>query len=1841
MLGAVAFFSAFCVLLFVFSAAFAQTRTDLKGIVPGNELGWEIQELRASVVVSKPTILNLQIYSPGFDPTDYRSSLKGKNELGDERYDKGKGQVRAEFVLLRNGKEIAKQTYGIEPHRWVLFFRGQVEPGIYQLNSRFWGLGKNAFRYRIQTSAPQAAELLVDPALQLYDVRARAGYPLSVATIRGNGWEEPFALEVLPGALPLKVRFYDEDGPGEMLARVRLPDGRVESRQVSGDKSWAYYEINQPGVVRFGFRQNPKSKQYSNTIGFWVDACLEVGKEFFRVVPPRPVTVSVVDTNGRVLDVPLEISGDRIREVRLSAVPGNYELVRLQQQGGEQLGPQQLRFGCAGGSVQFVLQRKPISEPPIQTAGLELEAYLALPDGEQPLDMAVKVGEKLVQLSNGRANLAVPPGLFPLIPQIEGARVEGLNFIALNPGETKKVAFKVYPEVKLTLEANPTTFKVGEETTLVARATTAFPRLLPADLQLGLPNCLEPLGATGITTPISNSREGVLEVKAKAVCKGEFAATASLQPWNSKAEAQIKVLQPATFTLSKETLTPEIAVGSQVVYRLQIKNIGDQAGEVRVRDPLAPGLQGQAVDQVVSLQAGEEKIWRVPAILTGEAPPIVTNKAVLLDAAGETLTEATASVKVLRPKAELSRSLDKRMVVPGEEIEVKLSVSNNGQAPLAYSLSDTYPEWIEPVEPVEFKGQLLPGASATHTYKAKVRFGPQAESQFQATLSSNGGNLTASDSLKRVLLDLEKALEPGRVLIGSDVAFIIKVKNPTDHAIAIDLQEAPDPDLNLQLPDNLKLTLQAGEARELRLVAKPQKVGELDNQVTAFVGGTPASFPAKVTLAVLPILEPVRLSTVTMDFEIRGQGERVLLTHLPPEAAAYELGSARLNGNPIPDPRVDEQGRLYFELPFQAQGVLTYQLRHRDRLPALAEPTITLRTGDREVYVQGQQTYAAWEKAKPLEAKTREGFIKEPLPGTLFRVDKAKVVLQMPYGLESQLSINGEAVDSKSLGEATYDSSQGIQRLEYYGLPLAPGRNLIAVNTAAGSDQVEVFLAGKPIKLVVRPVRLLADGRTPVELEILALDANDLPSGFGPLTVQVSPEPLEPDAFPQESGYQILMRNGRAMLKLKPLASPVLVRLRLAFGELTTQAEFYALGRQNSLWQVQGSIGARFGESIQVFGLARGYLETPLENGMLRGAMDGSIKFKEGLPQVQNGLKPQPDPTGRFPLSGSGSEPQLGLASDDPVALRYDEDGFGVGYYAGQLSVYGVSELPQGTALRAEARGDLSLQGFVGWLPAAIKTDEIVPDGTRYYKLSVPAEQGSEQVILLVGTSQARLEPLKDYVLDGPSGTLTLAKPLWFNAPDFRPVRLRVTYAPLNAAREMGYGVGVRYKVGGFSVGAGAAFLAGQGWRYGVETTYQSEDFGLKTNYSRGSAERAGLEFFGKNGLLEAGGSLTYEGKVQGQAKLGYSLSDVDKVSLEHQASDTNQTGLLYTRRLNDSFSVGGGLGYTWETASLAGLGRLGFNNGALNAELTHAQPFSVSRQAQTRLRSTYALDTNLFAEADVIETWGFGISGSIGLKQKLEAANLSLSYQLPGASGEGNRARFGVEVPLPLSERWSLNANAGYERSLATGQDQLAFGLATRYQTDIFSAALGGETALVGGQTKVVLRAGATGQIDSQQVLSFDATYQVVPLGEGRFTLAYALRGRDVSLLTYSRLISGSEGILEGSVAANYLPDPSFQLRPSAAYRLKLNDPAGNTYQLGLGANYYFTDFLGIGAAAYYQFQPGTSTNATAFSLEGSYRIVDGLWFNLGYTFGGFVGLTPDTYPGFYLRLDFLGGGR
>jgi len=96
------------------------------------------------------------------------------------------------------------------------------------------------------------------------------------------------------------------------------------------------------------------------------------------------------------------------------------------------------------------------------------------------------------------------------------------------------------------------------------------------------------------------------------------------------------------------------------------------------------------------------------------------------------------------------------------------------------------------------------------------------------------------------------------------------------------------------------------------------------------------------------------------------------------------------------------------------------------------------------------------------------------------------------------------------------------------------------------------------------------------------------------------------------------------------------------------------------------------------------------------------------------------------------------------------------------------------------------------------------------------------------------------------------------------------------------------------------------------------------------------------------------------------------------------------------------------------------------------------------------------------------------------------------------------------------------------------------------------------------------------------------------------------------------------------------------------LDDPDGNAYQASLFAIWYLqprlggSDFvLGLGGGAHYLFMPALDSSSYGFSAEVQARLVREVWLGVGYTFGGYQGLTADTRGGLYLRLDLVTGGQ
>ena len=1805
--------------LLLLPVAFAQQ--ELMGIVLGDELGWEIPEIEVLLSVGKDGPVTLEVYSPGFDPDDYRAALDGHAEVGDERYDRNEDELLGEFFLEKDGQIIASGAYQVEPHRWDVLFDGNLAAGGYTIRTRFSGRAKNAFIYRVSTPDAASASLAFANGLKLFDVH-------------GNDWVKGFEMTVPAEALPVKYALYDGDGASELEVRARMPDGRDETLEVSESLMWQTWTFTEPGHYDIYFRIPDTATQYSNTVAL---------KEVF----PDPVQVEIVDTDGTPLDIPYSVKGYSDRTVDIS-VPETYTLVDVQTEG-RLLTTTQVGFGFSGGHVRYVLKKQP------DTATLTLRAQLVTPEEERPYALSLGINDDLIEIpASGELTLNVPAGEYRFAPRVLNARAEGPTSLNLQAGEHKDATFTITPDVRLELTLEPEDVTVGEHVTITATASTDFADLLPADVSLALPESLRVTQVPRITAPMSDTRVVVLTVEAVATQAGVVEVGALLAPWELQETATVVVREPARLVFEK-TVTPQrTVVGDTVVFALTVTNTGGVTTDVVLEDVLPAGLQGVNVTERFDLAAGETREFHVTAQVDENATGTLTNEAVVRWQ--DEQQTARASVEVLRPEASLSRTLDKHHVLPGERVTVGLTVMNTGQDTLTYDLQDSLPEWLQTSQTPAFTGTLEPGASRTHTYEATVMFGGNASSHFNAVLRSNAGRLQAKDGIHRVTVLLEKTVTPSVITEGTSAQFTVRLQNPLARAITLELRESPANGLGLDAPNVQSLDLAPSEAREFVFDALPVRTGVLDNEVSVFMNGTPVAFPARAELTVKPPLRAERISTVSVPFFVDATAEQLLIRHELPLHSQYEPNSSRVDGVPVAEPRLQrlmsedgtERVFLVWQLAFVPEGTLSYTLLHSDALPALAQPDLTVRAGAHEVFIQGEASFELLDETTPLKVQERNGLIREPQPQQVFRtVDQTKIVIETPLGAQVDVRVNDAPLSDNNLGKAEYDDTTNTQRFEYYGIALLSGRNVIHVNAAGQQDQLEVFLADNPVQLVIQPVRLQADGVTPLVFEVRALDANALSNGFGAVSLASNLEFLEADAFPDKSGYQLLLKDGVARVTLAAIPVAQEVRLSALFNDLRVDDTFFVGGGATRLYQYQGSVTARLQEGrVRFEGLARAYAETPFADGTLQVAVD-----------THGGLAQHEDPTGHFPLTGSSAEAQAALYSEDFVAFRYDDPTFSVGYFAQPLDVPAITGLANATALRAEARvgvseqQDLKAAAFAGVFAKEHLYEEITPDGTRLYYLGETIgrrgeaiKMHSEDIVIQVGATETRLERLKDYVINYSTGTLTLAFPLYPTDAAYpnQPVRLIARYIPETATRtSFAYGAGAHYQSQNWQFGVGLAHY--DGLNAGAFIAYEHTDFSVRADYrydpQNGSKISLNSNF--KQNALSGQTNLSYQQDLTGQARVAYNLTDKQAIALEHNASSKrNDSSVLYELQV-DALTFGVGAGYFWEASTVSAVTRAGYKTQDFAVTLTHTQPLKRDTQSVTDARGSYQLDENLAFDFGLAYTWGNELNGTFGLTQTLGSSNLSLSYQLPTVSGQGNRARFGIETPFVLNDDWSLNVSANYERAFTSGRTQVQSSAGVRYEQEAFNATFAADVNHENRDEtpfKVVFRSGVSGQLDHQQSLAFDANIQVIPELDGDFTLSYALRADRYSVLSYHRLSTGQTNKLEGEVAPTLHFGTRWQLRPGFAYLLALDDAHTDTYLLSLGGHYYVTNTIGIGGALHQQWQPHISSN-TALSLEGSTRVIDDIWVVLGYTLNGFDGLKDDTRQGVYVRLELFGG--
>ncbi|WP_027483739.1 hypothetical protein [Deinococcus pimensis] len=252
---------------------------------------------------------------------------------------------------------------------------------------------------------------------------------------------------------------------------------------------------------------------------------------------------------------------------------------------------------------------------------------------------------------------------------------------------------------------------------------------------------------------------------------------------------------------------------------------------------------------------------------------------------------------------------------------------------------------------------------------------------------------------------------------------------------------------------------------------------------------------------------------------------------------------------------------------------------------------------------------------------------------------------------------------------------------------------------------------------------------------------------------------------------------------------------------------------------------------------------------------------------------------------------------------------------------------------------------------------------------------------------------------------------------------------------------------------------------------------------------------------------------------------------------------------------------------------------------------------------------------------------------------NFSAAYDLPGASGAGNRARFGAETSLEVADGVTLGLRGSLTHDVTSGSGLAALGASARFTSPGNVATTGADVSVRDGALKLVTRAGVSVRVDERLTLGADGVAEVGVSGGARLSLGAAYRdGRWNALASLHAALGSFSPQPEVTAAASTeYHEAALAVRGDLALRERPADPGARAAQFGLGATWWATDTYGLGAALRVLTLPTLGDTRVALGLEAGARVLPGVRATLGFNLLGYedgLGDVP-TRHGAYLRLD------
>ena len=148
-------------------------------------------------------------------------------------------------------------------------------------------------------------------------------------------------------------------------------------------------------------------------------------------------------------------------------------------------------------------------------------------------------------------------------------------------------------------------------------------------------------------------------------------------------------------------------------------------------------------------------------------------------------------------------------------------------------------------------------------------------------------------------------------------------------------------------------------------------------------------------------------------------------------------------------------------------------MTHQDALPALTDPALTVVVGELEHRLKGELSLGDFRSG----SAPGGGLILSPEAGSSFIATDGALLL-----LDSSDDVSVR-VNARPVEVETTRNEEGLLTVQF---ELERGRNLVSVSSGLASESLVLYGAGEPVELSFEPVRLVADGRSTLLVDVVA-----------------------------------------------------------------------------------------------------------------------------------------------------------------------------------------------------------------------------------------------------------------------------------------------------------------------------------------------------------------------------------------------------------------------------------------------------------------------------------------------------------------------------------------------------------------------------------------------------------------------------------------------------------------------------------------------------------------------------------------------------------------------------------